>query len=236
MTVNTTIVRVRVTTFVQYNCYIGHHKHIARVAIQLLYWAPLLLNINICAIQLLYWCIIQLLCFAKLLLADYWQGNKYNCFDPIYNLITFCHSVHSFTNNSHDWDALLYICVIDGFLIQGDSLYSYLTVLLWFTVCTIPIIRLFYRARLSSRSSACCPFSFSASIEIRFCVVLLSNFVFPAFALSSTVKRILRRFRSSLCAKRVFCAKLVFRLAPLFLVYTRCLLSSWSLPSLHFFC
>ena len=54
MTVNTTIVRVRVT-FVQYNCYIGHHKHIARIAIQLLYWAPLLLNINICAIQLLYW-------------------------------------------------------------------------------------------------------------------------------------------------------------------------------------
>ena len=98
------------------------------------------------------------------------------------------------------------------------------------------IIRLFYRARLSSRSSAWRPFSFSASIEIRFCVVLLSNFVFPAFALSSTVKRILRRFRSSLCAKRVFCAKLVFRLAPLFLVYTRCLLSSWSLPSLHFFC
>ena len=83
------------------------------------------------------------------------------------------------------------------------------------------IIRLFYRARLSSRSSAWRPFLFSASIEIRFCVVLLSNFVFPAFALSSTVKRILRRFRSSLCAKRVFLRKTRFPLgAPFSRLYS----------------
>ena len=80
--------------------------------------------------------------------------------------------------------------------------------LLWFTVCTIPIIRLFYRARLSSRSSACCPFSFSASIEIRFCVVLLSNFVFPAFALNVSGARLWSGF--SVDSDRLFAQNAFF--------------------------
>ena len=77
-----------------------------------------------------------------------WLYLQFNCF------LSQC-----FTNNFHDWDAFLYICVIGGFLIQSDSLY-YSTAR---AIPRLPQRAVHFRSQRRSRfvfASSFCPISY----------------------------------------------------------------------------